>query len=287
MKPAKLTGLMLARNEDWIIGLSARVALTWCDELIVLDHDSTDDTPSLLADLAVEYPGRVTVLHESNPDWAEMDHRQRLLEEARERWATHIAIVDADEVMTADLTRKIKAMVFQIVKSARVLCVPMFCMWRGLDKYRQDNSIWSNRFLTLAFADHPSLQWSAKNGYQWHQREPKNSLLLPMVKRSNGGVMHLQFADWRRLTAKHALYKMREVLADKQPVHKIDHMYNLALDESKMHLVDAPREWWIGYEKWMKYYRPDVEPWHAEECERLVALHGRDTFNGVNLFGVA
>ena len=40
----KLICLMPARNEDWIIGLSARAALMWCDELIVMDHASTDRT---------------------------------------------------------------------------------------------------------------------------------------------------------------------------------------------------------------------------------------------------
>jgi len=286
MKPPKIIATMPARNEDWVIGLSARVALLWCDELVVLDHASTDETPAMLEDLSREYPGRVTVIRESNPDWPEMEHRQRLLETARERGATHIAIVDADEVMTANLVKRIKPMVLSIAQAARVMCVPMFCMWRGLDKYRQDNSVWSNRHLSLAFADHPMLNWGAKDGYQWHQREPKNALPLPATKRSLGGVMHLQFADWRRLTAKHALYKMREALAAKMPKGRIDRMYSMALDESGMRLEAAPKEWLSGYEDWMKYYRSGLEPWHEAACRNLLLEHGSKPFSGLNLFGV-
>jgi hypothetical protein len=286
MTPPKLIGIMPARNEEWIIGLSARVALLWCDELVVLDHASTDDTPGILAELAGEYPGRVTVIHEPDPGWPEMEHRQRLLEAARAREATHVAIVDADEIMTATLVNRIKQMVFSIARTARIMCVPMYCMWRGTDAYRQDRSVWSNRFLTLAFADHPMLHWAAKNGYQWHQREPKGSLLLPPVKRSLGGVMHMQFADWRRLKAKHALYKMREALAGKQPIPRIERMYSLALDETAINLAEAPREWWVGYDPWMKHYRPDQEPWQEQECLELWSQHGAAVFKGLNLFGV-
>jgi hypothetical protein len=38
----KLIGLMPVRGEDWILGLSARAALMWCDELVILLHSCTD-----------------------------------------------------------------------------------------------------------------------------------------------------------------------------------------------------------------------------------------------------
>ena len=37
----KIIGLMAARNEQWCLGLSARAALMWLDELVILDHAST------------------------------------------------------------------------------------------------------------------------------------------------------------------------------------------------------------------------------------------------------
>ena len=51
-----LVGMMLARNEAHEIGLTARVALRWCDTLLILDHASTDDTPRIINALGHEFP---------------------------------------------------------------------------------------------------------------------------------------------------------------------------------------------------------------------------------------
>jgi glycosyltransferase involved in cell wall biosynthesis len=99
----KLVALMPVRNEDWVLGLSARVALMWCDHLVILDHASTDRTQEILRDLCAEHPGRLTCLRNSEGLWDEMAHRQTMLEAARAENATHIAIVDADEILTANL----------------------------------------------------------------------------------------------------------------------------------------------------------------------------------------
>src|SRR5512143_2936420 len=107
----KLVGLMPARNEEWIIGLSARVALMWCDELIVLNHASADRTGEIVMEVAQEHPERITVLNEAASVWQEMAHRQRLLEEARRRGASHIALIDADEVLTGNLLESVREVV--------------------------------------------------------------------------------------------------------------------------------------------------------------------------------
>ncbi|HXO41397.1 MAG TPA: glycosyltransferase, partial [Thermoanaerobaculia bacterium] len=60
----KLVGMMPVRNEDWVLGLSLRAALLFLDEVVVLDHGSSDGTPELLASIAAEHPGRVHRLAE-------------------------------------------------------------------------------------------------------------------------------------------------------------------------------------------------------------------------------
>src|ERR1700679_1270037 len=101
----KLVACMLARNGDWVIGLSARVALMWCDELVVVDHASTDRTRQILIEVRDEhgFPDRVHYLSDCQPRWDEMNQRQEMLEVAREHGATHCAIVDADEILTGNV----------------------------------------------------------------------------------------------------------------------------------------------------------------------------------------
>src|SRR2546430_2605760 len=100
----RLIGMMACRNEDWVVGLSARVALSWCDALVVLDHASTDRSVELLDEIENQYPGRLIRLSVMASEWREMEMRQSMLVAARYAGASHVAIIDADEVLTGNLT---------------------------------------------------------------------------------------------------------------------------------------------------------------------------------------
>jgi hypothetical protein len=227
------------------------------------------------------------MLRESNQRWSEMDHRQRLLNCARARKATHIAIVDADEILCGNLIPLIRQEI-EALRPLQYVHSGMMCPWRSLDQYRVGRSIWANRWdLALAFADDPGLSWHANNGYDHHHRQPFGAQLAKRLYHLPGGVLHVQFADWRRLTAKHARYKMMErVKYPNKPIGEIDRMYSLALDESGLQLADVPPEWWQGYDNIRPHIDLNAEPWQEAECKRLWMEHGAEAFNGLNLFGV-
>ena len=159
--------------------------------------------------------------------------------------------------------------------------------WRASS--RCANSIWANRSdLTVAFADRNDLCWGAVNGYDHHARAPMNATVKFRAYMWTGGVMHLQFASWRRLTAKHAFYKMMERLKyPERAVYQIDNLYSMALDERDLALAPAPTDWWDAHGEEMKHIELDAEPWQEAEVRRLWELHGAEAFNGLNLFGVA
>lgn len=281
----KITALMPARNESWVIGASLRIVLEWADAAVVLLHASTDETKDIVNQIKAE-TGRVTVLEENDTTWREMRQRHRLLEAARSGGATHMAITDADEILTANLAGTIRDQIRSLPPGA-CLHVGMPCLWRSLDMYRVGRSVWANRRdLVLAFRDHPSLCWREVNGYDHHNRAPQASR-LGVVSSAPGGVMHLQFASWRRLTAKHAHYKMMErAKYPKKSIAEIDRMYSLALDESWLQVATVPKEWWTGWEKYRSLIDTDAEPWHEAACRALWSQHGPRAFDGLNLFGV-
>ncbi len=282
----KLIGIMPARNEEWVLSASLRAALMWCDEMVVLDHASTDGTRAIINKVAAEHLHRVGLADVPEPRWSEMAHRQTLLEMARMRGATHIAIIDADEILTGNLLPTIRSWI-QVLQPGQTLQVGMLAMWRSLDHYRVGDSIWAGRFdLTLAFADAPQLSWKAADGYDHHHREPYGSVKLP-PRLLDGGVMHLQWASWRRLKAKHARYKMDERLKypDKS-VAEIDRMYSLALDERGLELDRVPVEWWAPYTHLRQYIDLYVEPWQERQCRDWMAEHGAERFKELDLFGV-
>ena len=283
--PPKLVALMLVRNEDWVLNLSLRAALRWCDAVYVYCHKCHDGTQDIIDTVDRQNPGRVARAWSEADDWNEMDMRQTLLQQGRKWGATHFALVDADEVPTANWLAYLRQRALAL-NPGEAMDVPMIPCWRSLHAYRNDNSIWCKSRISVAFADKPGVCWKADNGYQHHHRLPYGVTAKRVGERGAGGVMHLQFANWPRLAAKHAWYKCVEITRfTKRTREEIDRVYNQALDESNLRTAECPKAWWEGHDTSCVDFQS--EPWHKAECKRLWDLHGADTFRGLNLFGVA
>jgi hypothetical protein len=286
-----LIGLMPARNEEWIIGLSARAALMWLDELVVLDHCSSDRTPEILAEIQREHPGRLTVIEDKVPVWYEMAHRQRLLECARTHGASHLALVDADEVLTGNQIATVRSGI-EAAPVGEVMQLAWLCMWRTPVSYVAVSSHWAHAWVSFAFQDQRTFHWTTRNGYDFHHRHPMNSEYKDYrpIPRTDGGLMHLQFTVWPRLLAKQALYKMTEVVRwpGRDSIAAINTRYDRATSGDGIQTAVAPTAWWEPYQEWMHYLNldPHAEVWQAVECRRLMAEHGRAKFAGLDLYGV-
>ena len=293
----KLVGILPVRNEAWILGLSARVALAWCDELVILDHASTDTSRWIVDAIAAENyaADRIARLAVRDGQWDEMTHREMMLQVARKRKATHIIIIDADEILTANLLPIIRDAVIAM-PSGFIMSLPGYNLRGSLDRYHV-NGIWGNRWFSLCFQDDPNLSWQ---GDCFHSREPGGMRLRQYqpVAQGDGGVMHLWGVSERRLKAKHALYKITERLRWPQKrVEGIDQEYSWAIhgDSRERSLGtpdtwgygDVPAAWWGQYrEQWGKYLDVDAVPWQEAECRRLIEEYGPEPFSRLDLFGV-
>jgi len=287
----KIVGLMPVRNEDWCLGLTARAALLWCDELVMLDHASTDGTREIIDGLEREYPGRIVLQETGDGEWREMDHRQSLLMGARSRGASHTAIVDADELLTGNLVPRMRDIV-AMVPPQYLLQLPGYNTRGALERYHS-TGIWGNRWFTVAFMDSPRARWQ---GDEFHHREPVGIPGMPFrpIVHGQGGVLHLWGASEERLVAKHALYKCVErVKWPAKPVAYIDKYYNYAVYENaslnfgRWEFEDVPTSWLEPYKPLLKHLHRDAKPWQTTEVKRLVEQHGRQYFAGMDLFGVA
>ena len=230
-----------------------------------------------------------------------MDLRQELLELARESNPTHLALIDADEVITSNFlaSGQMRGWCEQLAPG-QVLELPMIAPWRRLDRYRHDRSVWCRSQISVVLRDEPGLSFKDRNGYQHHSRLPVGDNWLrrqpfPEIARVireggdvQGGVFHLQWVNWERLVWKHTLYKMTEVLRwpDREPVDRVERKYEQALDESGLHTETTPPHWYGAYDQWLKYVDVDQEPWQKAEALRLLAEHGRERFGGLTLRGV-
>lgn len=288
---------MPVRNEAWCLGLTLRAALQWCDELVVFLHASTDASEQIAVGLARE-SGRITVVGEKSDTWDEMRHRQAMLELARsqEIAATHLAIIDADELLTANLHQQARDLI-GIIGAGGILQLPGYNLRGGIAQYHA-NGIWSERWFSIAYLDHPTLGW---RGDTFHHREPMGHKLHPWrpIRQGEGGVLHLWGASERRLRAKHALYKITERLRwPHKAAREIELEYNLwrsPADSTARYpyqqewsqpwiFADVPSEWLAGYD--LSKLDIHAEPWQEAECHKLYQQFGASTFAGLDLFGV-
>ena len=300
MDVMKLVALMVARNEDWIIGLSLRAALEWADAAVVLDHGSTDRTADIVEEVTAEWEGRKSVAYmfqPAEPFWPEMEHRQATLELGRVIGGTHFAIVDADEVVTSNLWPFVRGLASRL-QPAQALDLPMIACWRSIRRYREDSSVWSKSVVTLAFRDRPGLEWRpARDGYEHHSRPPAGTLrdrFRPFPARAEsaagrspdrGGVMHLQWVDWRRVRAKHAWYRMVEALRwpGRRTPGEINLAYSLALDEDGLALRECRPEWLDGLVPLLPNLRLGGVPWQEDEILRMIDQYGIERFAGLDI----
>lgn len=288
---------MPARNEDWILGFSLRALLRWVDGCVVLAHRCTDRTVDILREVQRE-TGRVTFIEDSNPTWREMEHRQRLLDQARAMRATHVATVDADEVLAAHLTDYVRKQI-DCLPAGSYMGLSWRQAWGSASQYVIDapsrhgtHSVnWAHTSATIAFADAPKLGWKPRpsDGYDHHHREPYNARVGIMVEPDdNSGLIHFQFADRRRLIAKHAAYKITERIRwPQKPIAEIETLYNLAIYPNTVTTTAIPAEWLDGYGDIIQHLRLGEVPWQEEWCRAMVEQHGPKMFEGLDLFGVA
>ncbi len=283
-----MTGLMLCRNEDWILGLSARAALLWCYRLVILLHACEDDSKAIVQELQREQPGRIELIEIADPKWDEMKHRQIMLDCGRLAGASTFAMIDADEVLTANIASpRFARHIENTASPSKIVALPGYNLRDGF-RYHL-NGVWGQRWFSLAFQDRPGIGWQ---GDTFHSREPKPWFggTERMYRQGDGGILHFWGFSERRLRAKHRAYKILEALRwPAKPVAEIENMYSLALRGSGVH--DNPSTWRFAevpaawrYPEWeRKYLHPDTVPWQEAWCERMIAEHGAARFAGLDL----
>lgn len=303
----KLIANMAARNEAHEIGLTARVALLWCDAIVILLHECVDETQDIVEDIIRENDKGRIIVTRATGEWTEMEHRSQMLEHARAAGATHVAICDADEVLSGNLIPRgdftgIRGYALSGLTGGEMLQLPLYYMRGSITRYHS-NGIWGNRWTDVAFRDDPRAAWSGDN---FHARAPRGVNWAPYrpIAQGEGGIMHLWACTERRIKAKCALYKVTERLRwpDKS-IGVIDRMYSWAVHGDPLRelghhdprygtpatwtYAEAPESWWKPYADLVdKYLDVEAQPWQEGEIRRLVAKHGAATFAGLDLFGV-
>ena len=275
---------MAAKSEDWVIGLTARAALLWCDELIVLNHNSEDATQQTLEDI----PGRITILPEPDPVYHPLRFYQKLIATAASMGATHVAMLDADEMLTGNLLSSVRDIVSALPASTawEVPWIPVRDTLHGRD-VTGPRAYYRTGFV---FPLSPDIQYPqiATGDYDMHHsRLPLNMRMHSLVHTpEDGGLLHFQYLDAHRLRAKEVLWKMMEMSRwpGRRSAEWLNGWYDAAVYEQG-ETTNMPDSWWEPYCQWEQYVKIGIESWAEKEVKRLWA-EDSSRFTGLNTFGI-
>lgn len=280
-----IIGLCHTRNDDWCIGYTARVACQWVDKLLVYAHACVDRTVDILEQVKRENSGKVCVYIDPDPEWREMHHRQFMLEWARQLKATHIAIIDSDEAITANLITEMPKLV-KMTPRGEILSLNGIQLWDGAHLYRFDGRFTAK--FSLAFVDDPIYNWRPRGQSQYqHHCRPPQPLTQGWCPNVEGGILHFQFARLNALRHKQLLYEMRETLLwPEQGNAAIARKYSWWAERSgRPMLSKVPDSWMV---QWLMKHLDltDGYTWYEAEVNKLIKQHGKDEFAGLNDFGL-
>jgi len=236
----KTIGLMIVRNESWILKTTIPALLPLVDELLVIDGNSTDDTVKILKSFGRKVRVRPQRASENYSSW-----RQSLLDWGRERNGTHFVCLDADELFTADYAPVLHEDLVRL-KPGQKLMLDWISIWGSPKKFRDDGSIWATNTKDFAFCDDGVM----RHAEQWiHEgRTPGDNTPERMVAvvRDRGAVLHLQFVSLTRFRFKQAFTMCREFFQKGGNPKDINHRYAFTKDAADVPCSDVPLKWLRG-----------------------------------------
>lgn len=98
----KVSAVIITRNEEKHIA-NCLSSLTWADEIVVIDAESTDATPAICSSKDAPWSSKVRMIQRPWPGFREQ--RTFAISQAKNDW---ILVVDADERCSPELAQKIR-----------------------------------------------------------------------------------------------------------------------------------------------------------------------------------
>lgn len=281
-----LFGAMVVHNEDWVIGLTARALLLLVDELVVLNHASTDNTLAILDEINRESGNRVHVVHEPDPVFHSITFYERVVKVCKLAGATHVVLLDADELLASCMLPEARAEIEALEQNQflETLWVPIS---RSL--HTKDTGVRSRWKTGFAFPvenyEYPQIP-STHYDIHWSRIPLSLNGVRPVGKYSSGGLMHLQYVDERRMKAKAVLWKMTELLRwpKRSTVEFLNSWYDAAVYDMR-ETSPVPDDWWTKYAGWEKNVVIGGESIIERQVKELWVKH-KDLFRGLNTFGI-
>lgn len=278
----KIIGLIPMRNEEIMIEQCLRGLAMITDEIIILDDASTDNSMAIIESLAkdcnITEIRRKKTWHRDEPG-----DRNALLNAGRAHGGTHFVVIDADEMFTGNcLDNNFLRNAILSLQPGDVLIMNWIQLWKSVDFYRFDDSVWTYNYKPIIFADNPNAFYSSE--FLHTARIPWN--LGGKYYRIDGytyGLMHFQFVNFDNVIIKHCWYRCLERIRTKKTGQEINAIYDWFKPQN-IHLEPAPREWFDNYYFFDRSIFDKEEKWRKAQIKEWIAQYGADFFSDLDIW---
>jgi len=159
-------------------------------------------------------------------------------------------------------------------------------LWRSLDKYRFDQTVWTWNYKDIIFCDDGRCSYSSE--FIHTPRVPSN---LPgssyTVQGYEFGLLHFQFVNWRNLLVKQAWYRCLERIREPdKPVAAINERYAASKDESRLGLKPAPKAWLEGYPFFERTVYDYPDEWREKQILDWFYEYGYEYFSNLDIWDI-
>lgn len=279
----RIIALLPVRNEAWIIERTLRVLSTFCDHIIVADQRSTDGTRQILKMFAP----KVAVI-DNTDSFHSTRIRWRLLDAARSIDGNHLVLLfDADEIPTANITHPEVLSYITSLKPGHAWELPWIQLWRSPVFWRNDDSIWSNRWIPCVFRDDRTVRYGPITAAIDH------NLRIPVchtVMRTDLVLLlHYQWVLMERKRSKDAWYRALEVMAFGKQAREVNDYYRVTRDERQVRLSPIDPEWVAGWQDMgidLEHFEAEPLYWYDVEVLRWFREKGPAYFAALDLWDV-
>jgi len=282
----KIIGLIQARNESAIIAQCLKALALYTDSIVYLDDVSTDNTLEIVKSLSEECNIEKIITKDTWYRNANFD-RNKLLQTGRELGGTHFIVIDADEMFTANCLKNnmLKKRILAL-KPGEKLKLNWIQLWKSLDYYRFDDSVWTNNYKDFIFCDDKKCFY--ERTFIHIRRTPEN--LTGKVRTIEGyeyGMMHFQFVNWKNLLIKGAWYRCLErIRLPEKSDEEINRRYAPRTNEKNLGLKAASSFWFKGY----NFFNPTVfnipDSWRKKQVLQWFKEYGQDHFAGLDIWNI-
>lgn len=279
-----IVALLPFKNEEKFLHTCVSSMIGIVDEIVAVDDFSTDKSVEILK----TFKDRVKIqIHEGIKDKKDMPVeklRLMLLDLGRKAGGTHFVCLDADEAFTSNFKSHGRKIIEKL-EPGQKLVLQWLAMWKSLDHYRDDTSVWSNNFKDFVVHDDKKIAVDEGIIHKGRTPGPNNEATNLKLNPKYGAVFHWQFSDWKSFQLKQAWYRCFERSIGRDP-KSINNTYRITMDDPNAVVKAAPTNWLISKRDLPKIDLNAPLSWHYDEIKRLFEKHGINHFKELDIWHI-